>query len=397
MVKNIISIRLEIQNQKIREELEEIISSLGGFQIHHTTSQMKNNGSYDLLIQELGDNPKKELQMVNNLQMSGTVRDIFLTSSITSPETLLEALKVGARGFFLQPINKGEVRDALVKIKALREHEKAASTTGKRGKIIDIFGCKGGVGTTLIAANLATSIAELESTSSVALVDMNRFFGEISSMLNIESVFDWIKVAKNITRLDETYLMSILSRHTSGIYILPSPVELTEDYPVSPQDLEALLKLMQTMFDFIIIDSGKHLDDNSKAVMKMSDTVLLVCIQNLPCIINLKKLQDAFRKYGYPLQENTGIIVNRFVKNADISLDMLEKGIDKKVLCCIPNVYRTTMSAIHQGKPLCTMAQGTEIHKKFKELASAFLENGERKKGKGIFSLFSQRKESAST
>lgn len=389
MVKNIISIRLEIQNQKIREELEEIISSLGGFQIHHTTSQMKNNGSYDLLIQELGDNPKKELQMVNNLQMSGTVRDIFLTSSITSPETLLEALKVGARGFFPQPINKEEVRDALVKIKSLREHEKAAGTTGKRGKIIDIFGCKGGVGTTLIAANLATSIAELESTSSVALVDMNRFFGEISSMLTIESVFDWIKVAKNIARLDETYLMSILSRHTSGIYILPSPVELTEDYPVSPQALEALLKLMQTMFDFIIIDSGKYLDDNSKAVMKMSDTVLLVCIQNLPCIINLKKLQDAFRKYGYPLRENTGIIVNRFVKHADISLDMLEKGIDKKVLCCIPNVYRTTMSAIHQGKPLCTTAQGTEIHKKFKELASVFLENSERKKGKGIFSLFS--------
>ncbi|TLD41876.1 MAG: Type II/IV secretion system ATPase TadZ/CpaE, associated with Flp pilus assembly [Candidatus Jettenia ecosi] len=390
MVKNIISIRLEIQNQKIREELEEIISSLGGFQIHHTTSQVKNNGSYDLLIQELGDNPKKELQMVNNLQMSGTVRDIFLTSSITSPETLLEALKVGVRGFFPQPINKGEVRDALVKIKSFREQEKAAGTTGKRGKIIDIFGCKGGVGTTLIAANLATSIAELESTSSVALIDMNRFFGEISSMLNIESVFDWIKVAKNITRLDETYLMSIISRHTSGIYILPSPVELTEDYPVNPQDLEALLKLMQTMFDFIIIDSGKYLDDNAKAVMKMSDTVLLVCIQNLPCIINLKKLQDAFRKYGYPLQENTGIIVNRFVKNADISLDMLEKGIDKKVLCCIPNVYRTTMSAINQGKSLCTMAQGTEIHKKFKELASAFQEKGERKKGKGIFSLFSQ-------
>ncbi|WKZ18815.1 MAG: AAA family ATPase [Candidatus Jettenia sp. CY-1] len=397
MIKNIISIRLEIQNQKVREELEEIISSLGGFQIHHTTSQMKNNGSYDLLIQELGDNPKKELQMVNNLQTSGTVRDIFLTSSTTSPETLLEALKVGARGFFPQPINKGEVRDALVKIKSLREQEKAASTTGKRGKIIDIFGCKGGVGATLIAANLAVSIAELESTSSVALIDMNRFFGEISSMLNIESVFDWIKVAKNITRLDETYLMSILSRHTSGIYILPSPVELTEDYPVSPQALEALLKLMQTMFDFIIIDSGKHLDDNSKAVMKMSDTVLLVCIQNLPCIINLKKLQDAFRKYGYPPQENTGIIVNRFVKHADISLDMLEKGIDKKVLCCIPNVYKTTMSAINQGKPLCTMAQGTEIHRKFKELASAFLENGERKKGKSIFSLFSQRKESANT
>lgn len=390
MSKNIISIRLEIKSQKVQEELEEIISSLGGFQIHRNSPQMKNNGSYDLLVQEIGEDPKKELQMVNNLQMSGTVRDVFLTSSITSPETLLEALKVGARGFFPQPINKEEVRDALVKIKSFKENEKAASTAGKRGKIIDVFGCKGGIGTTLIAANLATGIAELESTSSVALIDMNRFFGEISSMLNIEPVFDWIKVAKNIARLDETYLKSILSRHTSGIYILPSPVELTEDYPVSPQALEALLRLMQTLFDFIIIDSGKHLDDNSKAVMKISDTVLLVCVQSLPCVINLKKLQDTVRKYGYPRQENTGIIVNRFMKNADISLDMLEKGMDKKVLCSIPNVYKTTMSAINQGKPLCTMAQGTEIHKKFKELASAFQEKGERKKGKGIFSLFSQ-------
>lgn len=419
-----ISVTLEIKNQKIREEIEEILSSLKGFQISQKSllppdnesrdlllqelarkspqyrearksPVTRENGSCDLLIQEIGDDPQEELHMANALQTSGIVRDIFLTSSLISQEVLIEALKIGVRGFFPQPINREEVKNALLKIKGLKETEKAARTTARKGRILDVFGCKGGVGTTTVAVNLAASLAEQEGAPSVALIDMNRFLGEMPLMLNIEPTFDWVRVTKNISRLDETYLMSILSKHPSGIHVLPSPVELIDDHPVNPQSLEVLLKLMQSMFDFIVIDNGRCLVDTARTIMKISDAVLLVCELNLSCIVNLKKLQDTFRKYGYPLQENTEIVVNRFFKYPDISLAELEESVKKKALCCIPNAYRTSMNAINQGKPFSMMAQGSAIHKKFGELASLFEEKKAEKKEKGLFSLtsiFSQKK-----
>jgi pilus assembly protein CpaE len=419
-----ISITLEIKNQKVREEIEEILSSLKGFQISNKSVLPPNNesrdlllqelarkspqsregrksavtqenGSCDLLIQEIGDNPQEELHIASALQTSGIVRDIFLTSSLISQEVLIEALKIGVRGFFPQPINREEVKAALLKLKGLKEQEKTARTPVKRGKIIDVFGCKGGVGTTTVAVNLAASLAGQENSPSVVLIDMNRFLGEMPLMLNIEPVFDWVRVTKNISRLDETYLMSILSKHPSGIHVLPSPVELIDDHPVNPQSLETLLKLMQKTFDFVVIDGGRCLVDTARMLMKISDTVLLVCELNLPCIVNLKKLQDTFRKYGYPLQENTEIVVNRFSKFPEISQAELEESVKRKALCYIPNAYRISMNAINQGKPFSMMAQGSAIHKKFGELASFFQEKKAEKKEKGLFSLtsiFSQKK-----
>jgi pilus assembly protein CpaE len=222
---------------------------------------------------------------------------------------------------------------------------------------------------------------------------MKPIIGEISTILNVESTFSWLEVTKNISRLDPTYIMSILTQHTSGIYVLPSPDELTEDYTANPQALATLLRLMQTMFDFIVIDNGQSLDDTSMEVLKISDSVLLVCVLSLPCIINLKRLQDTFQKHGYPEEEKIGIIANRFIRKSEISLKDAEESLNKKILFRIPNAYKISMNAINQGIPLCTIAQGTEIWRKYRELASTFPANGtngrKEKKGKGSFSLTS--------
>jgi pilus assembly protein CpaE len=397
MPESTMSVLLEIKDQKVMEELEKAISSLKGFHSYSKQMHPQDPGFYDLVILEVGDDYKKDLQFVHTLQTSRITRNVFLTSSVTHSEILIEALNLGIKGFFPQPIDTEDVRKALLKVKGQNEGGTETGEVVKKGRIIDVFGSKGGVGTTTVAINLAISLAGLENNPSVALIDLNPLFGEISAHLNMEPAFSWIEVMKNISRLDTTYITSILSRHSSGIYILPSPIELTDDYTPNPQALATLLKLMQAMFDYIVIDGGQLLDDNSRAVMKISNMVLLVCTLNLPCIINIKRLQNTFRKRGYPHEENIGIAVNRFYKNSDISIKDAEESLNQKILCCIPNVYKVATNAINQGKPICTTAKGTEIFKKFRELALSFTEEAEagflkengKKREKGAFSFTS--------
>jgi len=387
-----ITIIMDVKNQKVMDEIKEAVSVLEGFHISNKQISFQNPGIYDLLILEIEEEPKKRLQFVNTLKTSGIVRDVFFTSSNKDPEILIEALRMGVKEFFPQPINKEDVKNAMIKIKRQKEGKKEDDAM-KKGKIINVFGSKGGVGTTTIAVNLAASLATLKNPSSVVLIDMKPVFGEIATILNVDPMFSWLEVTKNISRLDPTYLMSILSRHSSGVYVLPSPVELAEDYTANPQALATLIRLMQTMFDFVVIDSGQSLDDVSREVMKLSDTVLLVCVLSLSCIINIQRLQDILQKYGYPEEEKIGIIVNRFVRKSEISLQDAEKSLNKKISFIIPNAYRVSMNAINEGKPLYTLAQGTEIWKKYRELASAFPVNGKNerkmKKEKGVFSLTS--------
>ena len=104
-----------------------------------------------------------------------------------------------------------------------------------KGEIINVFGSNGGVGTTTVAVNLAASHTTMEKPPSVALIDMKPVFGDISTILNLDTPFSWSEVTKNISRLDPTYLMSILTRHHSGVYVLPAPVELAKDHKMDPQ------------------------------------------------------------------------------------------------------------------------------------------------------------------
>ena len=381
MPDKIISVKLEIKKPSVAKELEEIISSMDGFHLHKSNP----SESCDLFVFEIGDNLKKEFQFILSCQTSGTAREVFLTSSHLEPDLLIQAFRTGAKEFLPQPIKKEEVINALLRFKERIEKVKSNGEKKKRGKIINVIGSKGGVGTTTVAVNLASSLIESSGSPSVALIDMNLLFGEIPIFLNIESAFNWGEVARNISRLDATYLMSILTKHSSGVYILPSPSRLDGVNVATPEIIKKLLNEMLEVFDFIIVDGGQSLDSISLKILEMSDTVLLVAILSLPCLTNVKRLLWTFQKLGYPKGDHIKIVISRHHKKSVISLKEAEQSVEKKVFWFIPNDFSTTMSAINQGKTLSSVAHGAEITKNLRELASHFLEKGSKQEAQNKF------------
>jgi len=220
-------------------------------------------------------------------------------------------------GSVSQPINTEEVRQALERFKDRRGKSKIEAPP-RKGHVVDVIGAKGGVGTTTIAVNLAVSLAKEKSLRSVVLVDMNLLFGEIPLFLDIEPSYHWSEIAKNISRLDATFLMSILSKHPSGVYLLPSAGQLDGHHVATPETIERLLTLIENVFDFIVIDCGQHLDDISLKILQMSDTVLLVSVLSLPCLANANRFLRSLYGLGYPT-EKTRIVINRYLKNPEIS------------------------------------------------------------------------------
>jgi pilus assembly protein CpaE len=379
MMEKSISIILRAEDGGVWKELVEIISSINGVRLQDPMDE----SPCDIFFMEVEDEPEKAFFLIQRMQSTGKADHFFLTSRNASPDVLIRAIKMGVKEFFTQPIHREDVRAAILKIKneKLRADSKDEEID-KKGKIINVFGTKGGIGTTTVAVNLASSLAALENAPSVVLVDLNLHFGDVPLFLGMEPVFDWVDVIKNISRLDKTYLTSILLKHQTGISVLPAPASFSDEYPINQQNLEELFKAMQHIFDYIVVDNGQSFDSIAKTVIRISDMLLLVTLLSLPCLINTRKLQSTLRHLGYPSEESIMVIANRFVKNSDISLKDGEKSINKKYFCAIPNDYDTTMRAINLGKPLRMMDRGSEISSKFAELASAIAgKAGEKKRG----------------
>ena len=349
-----ISVRLEIKKPKVREEIEEVISSMKGFYYQ------RSGEGCDVLILEIDE--RFGFHLLHSFQASA----IFLTSERIDSGLLIQALREGVKEFFPQPIKKEDVRTALLKLKEQKDEAKGQEK--KKGKIINVIGSKGGVGTTTVAVNLASSLAELGKQ--VVLVDMNLLFGEVPVFLNLESGFHWGEIVKDISRLDSAYLMSILSKHPSGLYILRSPSELDGLSPsLTSSVIGKLLTFMQGLFDFVVIDGGHCLDETALKVLEVSNTILVVATLSLPCLTNVKKMLWTFRQLGYPQEDDTRVIVSRCQKKGLIQVKDAEQSIKRKIHWCIPEDDSLVMSAINQGKTIAGVRRDAEISRSFRELA----------------------------
>ena len=378
-----LSVQLAIKTAEVRDSLSRIVKGLDGFFLQED----KNADRVDVLVLEIGNAPESEFQTISTLLQENVVETLFLTSAKMTPDILLPALRAGAKEFFQQPINKDEVAEAFQKVllKA-RQSDQSDVTTTRSGKIFSVLGAKGGVGTTTFAVNLATSIQAQDKDKLVALVDMNILLGEVPLFLDLEAETDWEEIGKNFSRLDEAYLQSAMARHSSGVYVLPAPSKLEKETHLPAGFLFQLLRSMRRFFDYIVVDSGMIIDESYAKIFAESEAIYLVSILSLPCLINVRKLQESITATGVG-KEKIRVIANRFEKRAQISPSEAAKIIGTDIGMTIPNNYSVAMSAINNGKTIPEMSGNSDVSRAYKKLAASLVDRAIERPG-GVFRWF---------
>ena len=145
MTQGTISTKVAVRNADIRKNFEVLLSEFKGFKINRSDT----GDSLDLLILELGNDPKKDLRTVDTIIRKGKVENVFLTGEKTDANVLLQAMRIGVKEFFPQPLDEDEIRAALARLSRAAT-KKDANTKPRKGKIITLVGSKGGVGTTTL-------------------------------------------------------------------------------------------------------------------------------------------------------------------------------------------------------------------------------------------------------
>ncbi|MEA1867391.1 MAG: AAA family ATPase [Thermodesulfobacteriota bacterium] len=355
-----IFVRLDVKSTKLLERFQKIVNSLEDLSIiEHQGSKLP-----DVVIFEVGPDSEKDLESVEAIQRSPSYPEIFITSA--SYEIMKKALKMGIREFFSEPIKKEEVEIAFARYKKNLEHGKPQK--GKHGKILSMLGSKGGMGSTTVAVNLAEALAQTGDSVRICLVDLNLEFGDIPLFLDIEPSNTIADVTQNILRLDSEFLSSAMIKHDSGIYILAPPVSPEEAEIVSLDGVKQIFSLMQGMFDYIVVDSNRSLDQIAMVALGLSENVFVITQLDLASLKNAKRFVDICLNMGFDKPKFSPVI-NRYDKNADISLAEAEKVLSQKVFWLIPSDYVTVVTSINQGKSFIHTANSSKVTKSFKEMA----------------------------
>jgi len=203
-------IKTAIKTLNVNKKIWQEINADNSFEI----LDVRDSRQPDLLIYELGEHSEKDMQVIQSMLAGGELKEVFLTADNADTQILMQAMRIGVKEFFSQPIDPDAVRQALERF-IERQAGNFDRLPRKKGKITSIFGSKGGVGTTTIAVNLA--VAQNKDRNAVVLLDMNTLFGEIPLFLEMSPKFHWGEITKNIERLDNTFLSNILTTHHFSI------------------------------------------------------------------------------------------------------------------------------------------------------------------------------------
>jgi pilus assembly protein CpaE len=329
----------------------------------------------DVIIVEGLCHDAGELAPIESVTTSYPQMIIIMLCSQQTPEFLINAMRVGVREVLPSPASK----DALEGAVSRAESKLGLRSAQRSGRILAFVSCKGGSGSTFLATNLGHQLGA--EGKKVLLIDLNLQFGEaVLTVHDRKAMSNVAEVARNLSRLDASFLTASTVAVTPNFAILAAPEDPAESLQVKPEHLDAILNLAVNQYDFIILDVGKNLDDLTIKALDRAHNIFLVVQTMLPYIRNANRMMTVFRSLGYP-QDKVELLVNRFWKNGEIGLEDLRASLGISRMRTVPNGYKEVSKAINEGVPLATVAKSSLVLKAIAELAQSLLPKPDQAQG----------------
>jgi len=310
----------------------------------------------------------KALELVSQLGQSSPECAVLVVSSSSDGNLILQAMRAGAKEFLTQPLR---IEDLLAALSRISERRFGRDENRPRGsRVIAVAGSIGGVGTTSLAVNLGCSLAS-DANNSVALIDLDLCLGDADVFLDIIPDYTLVDVAQNVTRLDFTLLKRSLTKHSSGLYLLPRPVQLEDIGLISAEDMQRVIGLMKATFTHLVLDLSKSYSAIDLIALEMANDVLLVTQLDLPCLRNVVRLMMSFGEMQ-GIADKVKIVINRVgFQSGQITLKKAAETIGKDIFWQLPNDYRAMIDVRNNGIPLIEHAPKAAITQSIVTLAEA--------------------------
>lgn len=356
------------ENQNSREILKSYIDELNlGLEVklysdyEYALQEIKSEAVAPIIFIDISSIDKDTNEFIDSIKL--LTSKMIITSTNYSTDTIIKAMRMGAKEFLPKPILKEDLKRALsILLKQAEDYDSVS-------KIITVYSNKGGIGKTTVATNLAYELART-TQDRVALIDLNLQLGDVSTFLNLNSNFDVAYVVNNLIEKKEGSLLDAFEKYNgTNLYVLSDPSYIEQAEALSPQKIEVLLKALKKIFPYVIIDMSSNIDENSLKILDKSDWILFTTIVNIPAIRNAQRCLNLFASRRYP-NDKIKIILNRYMENEELKIEDIETALGEKIYWKIPNNYFSIMEAINKGIPVRDVNSNSNISNNFRDFAT---------------------------
>jgi pilus assembly protein CpaE len=299
--------------------------------------------------------PVPALELIREVALRFPAVGVILVTSDASPGLYSAAMDSGARGLVVLPMSYEElaqrVQAAASWSTGVRRHLGHGASdlhTGPGGTVVTVSGAKGGVGTTVLAVQLA--LAARASGMNTALADLDLQAGDVASYLDVQFRRSVVDLA-GIQDISPRVLQDALFSHPTGIGLLLAPAEGERGEEVDDRAVRQVVSALRHRYEIVVVDCGTHMNGANAAAVEMADLTLLVTTPDVVTVRAAKRMVRLWDRLQIRKAEETVTVVNRHTRNTEIQPPLIERITGTRVTrTAVPAGFKELQSAVDAGR-----------------------------------------------
>lgn len=337
----------------------------------------------------LDEQDQDNIQEVMDIVLSATSKGIktILVAEELSTATLHQLLRNGANEFIPYPLPEGELAAAIERLnkpepEALppAEIRNTLTATGDReGVIFPIHGLAGGSGASTMAVNLAWELANIDKKDPprVCLIDLDLQFGTVSTFLDLPRRDAVLEMLQDTESMDSESFMAALLTFHDRLHVLTAPSDMVPLDLITPEDIERILHMAATNFDYVVIDMPTALVQWTETVLSFAHVYFCMLELDMRSAQNAVRLKKALQSEELPF-EKIRFAVNHAPKMMDLAgkarIKRMAESLAISIDIQLPDGGHQVTQAGDHGVPLAEAAGKSPLRKEILKLAKSLHE-----------------------
>ena len=313
---------------------------------------------------------------------------VIVISQDNYTDVVLQAVRAGACDFITHDVSVKELTDVLTRAATLAIQDrsklstfagmatperKIAAPSGPQGKIVAVYGAKGGIGTTTVAANLALALMDRDRDARVALVDGAIQYGDVHLMFNELGQASVMDLVPRLNELDIELVENVmLFNRPTGLSILPAPPRPEFAEKITGEAFSRILEFMRRHYDYVVLNTDSYISDAVLAALDASEVVVLLTAQSINAIRNTRLFLDLWNAMGMT-RDRIQLVISRYDPTSPITTERVGERLKFPVNMTLPEDNEAARKADALGQPALRSTRDSVYSKALYSLAEQVL------------------------
>ena len=369
-------LRINIGAYVLTDAVKEAVLSLNNDRLFLRSSVGVVDGGMDTALSQLAERSTPELLIIETVAQGQALFDeLNALSNVCQPGTRViiigaendinlfkTLIDQGISQYFVSTLTADELKNAIV-------DAYADESANAKCRTIAFAGLSGGVGSSVLAHNVGSKLAELYDED-VIIVDLDIPYGTVALSFNIQPNASIVDALAQLENMDESMLVRFMETGDKNVSLLCSPGNLNTGIEITDRSLEKIIKVVRQMASYVILDVPHAWNSWVQDVLVDADETVVVGSPDLYNLRNGKNMIE-FLAPNRGVNAPTRFILNKVgeAKKGEIDAKEFKEVLDVQPAISIPFDADAFTTAMNNGEMIKQVAKGSKAAKAIESLA----------------------------